>query len=488
MSNNTKEVTIKGLFWNAVDRFGNQFIVTIVGVVTARIIAPEDFGILGVLMIFSTVATSFVDSGLATSLVRSKELNKIDYSTMFVFNLLTSFVIYFILFFCSPMIERLNKIDGLSFYARVMFLQIIVHSFGIVQYVQILKSFQFNITARINILSIFLSGTITILISVFGYGIWALLLQPVFYSFFRTVFLWIWGKWDISLVFSIKSLRKHLKFSILFMFSNMINKILSPLYYSILGTNYPLSTTGFYYQANKWGETPNLLISSIIQGTTLSTLAPIQDDFDRFLNACRKTMATLAFVLFPVSICFIVIAQPGFALFLTETWTPSVIYFQIICFAGIFISLSDLNVSFLNIKGKSTYAFNLEFTKLALAIIILAFTYNKGVLNILYGQLCVRIVCYIIVTFFSEKIYGYNFFKQMKDILSSFCASLVCALLAFIPAYADFNITNSNLLVIQVIIFVSGYCLINHFSRNTIWTELMAIVKTRFNKNRNGID
>ena len=136
MSENTKNITIKGLFWNAIDRFGNQAIVTIVGVITARILTPEDFGVIGVLLIFLTVTTAFIDSGLATSLVRTKIVDERDYSSMFVFNLTASIALYGLLFFLAPLIEQHNNIENLSLYARVMFLQILVHAFGIVQYVR----------------------------------------------------------------------------------------------------------------------------------------------------------------------------------------------------------------------------------------------------------------------------------------------------------------------------------------------------------------
>ena len=147
MSDNTKNITLNGLFWNALDRFGNQIIVTLVTIITSRILNEEDFGVIGVLMIFSTIATAFVDSGLATSLVRSKKVDELDYSTMFVFNLFVSVFFYLILFFSAPYIEDYYGIPNLALYARVLFLQLLIHAFGIVQYVKILKNFQFNVTA-----------------------------------------------------------------------------------------------------------------------------------------------------------------------------------------------------------------------------------------------------------------------------------------------------------------------------------------------------
>lgn len=482
MSENTKDITIKGLFWNAIDRFGNQAITTIVGVITARILTPEDFGVIGVLLIFSTVATAFIDSGLATSLVRTKVVGQRDYSSMFVFNLTASFVLYFLLFFLAPLIEKYNQIEHLALYARVMFLQILVHAFGIVQYVKILKKFQFHITARINVLSIFLSGSIVITLAYLGFGVWPLILQPVLYAFFRTLLLWFWGDWKINFDMHYQTLKRHLVFSTSFMISNILGKALSPFYYSFIGSHFSIAKTGFYYQANKWGETPNLLISSIIQGTTLSTLTPIQDDRPRFLNACRKTMSTLAFVLFPVSFLAIAVAEPCFSYFLTETWQPSIPYFQLLCFAGLFISLCDMNVNFLNIKGRSGYSLWLEIIKWVLAVIVLLATYKHGLFAVIYGQIGVRISCFLMAGAMSQRVYGYGIGKQLQDIFSAFSISMFSAALASIPQQFDLISYDPLLIIVQTLIFVIVYIVLHQFIKNDIWLELVGLLRNKFSK------
>src|SRR5690606_6507006 len=134
-------------------------------------------------------------------------------------------------------------------------------------------------------------------------------------------------------------------------------------------------------------------------------LTPIQDDRPRFLNACRKTMGTLAFVLFPVSFLAIAVAEPCFSYFLTETWQPSVPYFQLLCFAGLFISLGDMNVNFLNIKGRSGFSLRLEIIKWVLALTILYFTYQHGLFAVIYGQIGLRIGCFLMAGIMSQRVY-----------------------------------------------------------------------------------
>ncbi|MDR2285442.1 MAG: lipopolysaccharide biosynthesis protein [Sphingobacterium sp.] len=482
MSENIKNLTLKGLFWNALDRVGFQLVTTLVGIITARVLSVSDFAVIGVLSIFSVIATSIVDSGLATSLVRSKVVEDKDYSSMFVFNLAVSTIIYLALFIAAPYIEEFYGIDNLALYARVLFLQLLLNAFGIVQYVKILKRSKFNITARVNVLSVVLSGVIAVTLALTGFGTWALILQPVLYITFRTTMFWIWGDWKMDFFYSGASIKKHMEFSLSFMGANLLGKILSPLYVSVVGKYYDTDETGHYFQANRWGETPNLLISSIVQGTTLSTLTPIQDDYERFLNACRKAFSTLAFVLFPVSMLAITVAYPGFMLVLTEKYESAVVYFQLLCATGIFISFTDMNVNFINIKGRSKYALVLEVIKLTSAAVVLFLTVNHGLLSIIYGQLSVRLLCYVLSARWSSKIYGYNLILQLKDLAPYFLNSLIAACLSYIPLY--FSVVNSYLvmLIIQSVLFLCVYVGLNHIFKNPIWVEGIQLIKVKFKK------
>ncbi|PRD53940.1 lipopolysaccharide biosynthesis protein [Sphingobacterium gobiense] len=482
MSENIKQNTLKGLFWNAIDRFGNQLAITLVGIITARVLPEEDFGVVMVLTIFTTIATSIVDSGLATSLVRSVKVDEKDYASMFAFNLLVSILLYLLLFFSAPAIERFYHTDNLALYARVLFLQILTHSLGLVQYVKLLRRFAFKETARINVLAILFSGILVVSLALLGFGVWALLFQTLLYSCFRTVMLWIWGDWQLNFFFSASILRQHLKFSSSFMLGRILSRSFSEVYNSVIGKHFPLQQRGYYSQANRWGGTPSTLISSIIQGTTLTTLTSIQNDYPRFLNACRKSMQTLAFVLFPAVFCAIAIAEPAFVLVLTDKWLPSVPYFQLLCLAGIFFSLIDLNTNFLNVKGKADYTLWLELSQLILALLVLWLTYPFGILSIIYGQIGVRLVLYGINTWASSKVYGYGLFKQLRDIGPSFMMSLVAFAVVWTLAYFIGDTSYLVRLLLQSGIFVVVYLLGSHLIRNVVWLELLEIGKRKLSK------
>jgi len=484
MSENAKQTTLKGLFWNAIDRFGNQFMVIVAGIITARLLSPADFGLVGVLLIFSTVATAFVDSGLAASMVRSPEVGEKDYSTMFVFNLCVAAFLYVLLFLAAPTIERFNGIAGLALYARVLFLQMPVHALGIVQYVRLVRSFSFKVTARINILATFFSGSLAVGLAVSGFGVWALLLQQPVYSLCRTAMLWLWGSWRPDLSFSWKSLKKHIRFSLSYMAGNMLARIFPQIYYSFIGKHFSAERTGFYLQGNKWGETPNLFISSIVHGTTQATLAPLQNDRPRFLNACRTSMKALAFVLFPAGLCAIAVARSAFAFVLTETWAESVPYFQLLCLGSMLGVLTDMNANFLNIKGKSAYTLWMEGIKLATALAVLWLTYRFGIMAIIYGQLGIRTIFFCAAGFLSGTVYGYAFFRQMLDILPVLCIGMAAFSTALLPLCFLESLHHLPLLLLQVAIFGCVYLAGCHLTKNSVWLELLGLAKSRFSKQK----
>jgi len=479
-----KQTTLKGLFWNAIDRFGSQFVVIVAGIVTARLLSPADFGTVGVLLIFSTIATAFVDSGLASSLVRSPEVGERDYSTVFVFNLSAAVLLYLLLFLAAPAIERFNGIAGLALYARVLFLQMLVHSLGLVQYVRLLRNFSFKVTARISLLSTFFSGSLTVSLALGGLGVWALLLQQPVHSLCRTAMLWIWGSWKPDLSFSAKALKKHLRFSLSYMAGNMLSKIFPQIYYSFIGRHFSAERTGFYLQGNKWGETPNMFVSSIVQGTTFSTLTPLQNDRPRFLNACRTSMKSLAFVLFPAGFCAIAVAKPVFVFFLTDTWTESVPYFQLLCLGAMLASLTEMNVNFLNIKGKSAQTLRMEVAKLATALTVLWATHRFGITAIIYGQLGIRLAFFCAAGLLSGKVYGYAFFRQMGDILPTLSIAMVAFLAAFLPLFLLEDLPDLPLLLLQIAIFAGVYLAGCHMAKNTVWLELLKMAKDRLSKQK----
>src|SRR5690606_4294075 len=202
------------------------------GVILGRILSPENYGIIGVLTIFSTIGTSLVDSGFGTALVRAKTVEEEDYLSMFVFNMAVSISVYTILFLGASFIADFCKQPSLILYSRVIFLAIPINAFGIVQYIKLLRSYAFKVNAKINVLSLLLSSLGAILLAISNYGVWALVGQVILYPVFRTLLLWIWGNWRLSFFYVSHSLKKYVKFSVSFVLSNLLNKLFPQVYFT----------------------------------------------------------------------------------------------------------------------------------------------------------------------------------------------------------------------------------------------------------------
>ncbi len=480
MSSNIKQATISGLIWNAVDRFGQQALFIVTGVILGRILMPENFGLIGLLAIFSTIGTSLVDSGFGTALVREKHVDEIDYSSMFVFNLAISIALYVVLFLCSPLIADFFNQPQLSLYARVVFLAIPINAFGIVQYIKILRSHAFKTNAKISVLSLFLSSCGAIAFALFDYGVWALVFQIVLYPVFRTFLLWYWGTWKVSFQFVGASLKKYMGFSVSFVISNLLNKLFPQMYFAALGRVYSMNQVGYYVQANKYSDIASQLVSSIVQGASLSTLGAIQDEKERYLNACRKVIRLLSFLLFPMAVGAICVARPAIILVLTEKWSPSVELFQLLCVAGVFLTLSDANINFLNIRGKAKLSLKVEVFKIGLAIVGLVFTINYGLVIIIIGQIVVRFICYIVVAFINQRIIQYKMLDQLKDIIPYAALSILMGGVMLLPKLfvEDFII----LLLVQSVLGFVFYIGIAKVLRSNVLEEILQILRNKILK------
>lgn len=478
MSSNIKQATITGLIWNAVDRFGQQFLYVITGIIMARILSPENFGIIGLLTIFSTIGTSLADSGFGTALLREKQVEEIDYSSMFVFNLSISLFIYCILFFSAPYIADFFNIPSLKIYARVIFIAIPIYALGIVQYIKLLRAHNFKLSAKINVTALFLSSICAVGIAVLQFGEWALVFQVVLYPTFRSFLLWTFGNWTLSFVFAYDSFAKYIKFSVNFVVANLLNKLFPQMYFAFLGKIYPINQVGYYVQANKYADIIGLLINSVLQGVALTTLSKIQDEKARFINACRKLTRLLSFLLFPFAVGAICVAKPAVLLILTEKWSPSIPLFQLLCIAGVIVTLSDTNVNFLNIKGKSHLSLRLEFFKVVLAFVVLLLTYPLGLVNIVLGQIAVRLFCYLLLMIVVNKQVGYNFLEQIKDLLPYAVLSILMGMIMLVPKL--FLENNLALLITQCLVGFVFYIGSAKVLKSKVLDELIEVTKTKF--------
>jgi O-antigen/teichoic acid export membrane protein len=432
-SSDLKRKMLSGLFWSAVERFVQQGIQVVISIIIARILMPADYGLVGMLAIFIAIAQSFINSGFGQALIQKKDATKIDFSTIFYFNLAVGLFFYAILFFSAPLIADFYNQPLLIPLTRFMALNLIINSFSLVQNTILTKNIDFKALTKVSLLSIIISGAIGITMAYRGFGVWSLAVQVIGANIVRTLFLWIFNKWRPSFQFSFVSLRSLFAYGSKLLASGLLNQIFDNIYKLVIGKGYSATALGFYTQAKRIQEIPVLSTVSILQRVTFPVYSTIQDDTQRLKRAYRKTIKAIIFFNFPLMVALLVIAHSLIKVLLTDKWMPSVIYLQLLCISGFLYPLSAVNLNVLKVRGRTDIFFYLEVAKKVLIAVAIIITFKLGILALVIGQVCTNFLCFFINIYYSGREINYSLGEQLQDIAPYFGAVLIMGVCMFLP-------------------------------------------------------
>ena len=353
MASDLKTKTLSGMIWGFVQRFGKMGISFVSNIVLARLLTPDDYGTIGMLMIFIAVANTFVDGGFGSALIQKKEPTKEDYSTIFWWNMLLSVVLYGLLFLGAPAIARFYNLPLLCDVLRVQGIVLIINALSFIQQNQLRKQIKFKRLATVTVISATLSAGIAIILAYMGWGVWALVAQQLMLSGFTAILLWILNKWYPAFVFSKESFKQLFGFGGFILGSNLINTLCNEIQGLLIGRFFSPATLGYYTQAYKLEQVTSKSLSNVIDQVAYPILAEYQNDNNALKNTFKKLSSAIIFVTTPIMLILILIARPAIVLLYSDKWLPSVYYFQILCIAGIAICLQNISYHAVASKGKS---------------------------------------------------------------------------------------------------------------------------------------
>ena len=433
-----KEKTIKGVIWSAIDRFSAQGIQFVFSILIARLLLPEDYGVIAMLGIFLGISQAFIDSGFGAALIRKNDRTEIDFSTVFYFNIIVAIILYFILFFTAPAISRFYHTPLLEPVTKVVALNLIIGSLSGIHNAKLSIAIDFKSRAKISILSTIFTGIVGLWMAYAGYGVWALVIQSVFSSIIRTVLLWFIVKWRPLLVFSWKSFKELFSFGSKLLASGLIDNIYNNLYTLVIGKVFSPSILGVYSKAKAFAEFPSSNITGVLQGVTFPVLSSIQDEEDRLADAYKRFLMVSAFVVFPMMIGLASVADPFVRLALTEKWEGAIYLLQIICFSMMWYPIHAINLNILQVKGRSDYFLKLEIIKKIQGVIILCVTVPMGIVAMCYGSVISSLISLVWNTYYTKRLIGYSFFAQMRDLFpilihSLFMGAIVSLMVHIMP-------------------------------------------------------
>lgn len=476
---NLKSKTKKGLIWSALGNVANQGIRFILGLVLARLLSPDAYGVVGMLTIFICVISIFIDCGFSQALIAKQDRTKIDFSTEFWFNVGVGILGYLILFIISPFVADFYKMPILSPILKVIGLGVIVNSLCVVQSAQLSIRLDFKTSAKISVISQCASGVIGIIFAYYGFGVWALVIQQLMGSVLNACCLWIIVRWLPSFEFSRESFRYLWSYGSKVLVSSLITQIHDNIYPLIIGKFYTSASLGLYSRAQAFAALPSSNIAGVLGNVTFPVLCSVNDDKDRLASVYRNLVRLSAFIVFPLMLGMLVLSAPLVHVLLNAQWYDCIPLLQVLCLAMIWQPISLVNLNLLKAAKRTDVMLKLDIVKRGVGLVILVVTCQISVYAIAVGYAFLALFSVILNTVCTSHVLKVSFVTQMKDIISIFANSVVMAGLVYC---LSFSVTNDFLLIgLGVVVG----CLYYIFSGNLFFKEEMQNVIYMLKKKTN---
>ncbi|MGB8953602.1 MAG: MOP flippase family protein [Candidatus Aminicenantales bacterium] len=485
MADSLRSKTLHALSWSFLESVGLQGVRFIIGIVLARLLFPEQFGLIGMLMIFMALAQSFLDSGFGAALIQKRDVTQLDTCSIFYFNIVVGLAAAGLLCLVAPWIAAFYKQPILTPLTRALSLEIVINSFGLIQGVIFTKQLNFKILTKVSLIASTLSGLLGVALATVGFGVWSLVVQQVSRALFRTICLWFFSSWRPAMIFSFSALRKMFGFGSRLLFSDLLNRLFDNIYLLVIGKLFSATDLGFFTRAKTFQEIPQNTLAGIVGRVTFPVFSSIQDDPARLKKGLKKALTVLVLVNFPMMIGLAVVARPLVLVMLTEKWAPCIPYLQLFCVAGVLYSLHVINLNLLMALGRSDLFLRLEIIKKALIVINIAVTWRWGISAMIYGMIAMSLIAYYLNSYYAGVLIGYSIWEQMRDVFSY----LIMAVLMGIAIYAAGLLPFPNhwiMLVVQIPIGIVLYVCICRLFRLTAFMELWQVVWKRIPFSRDG--
>lgn len=474
-----RKLAIQGVVWKSAQQFGGQFINFIVSILLARILLPEEFGLIGMIIVFIAIADFLIDSGLSASLIRTTQPSEKDYSTVFYVNLIISVLIYLFFYLLAPFVSAFYNEALLTELLRVLAIGIIISGFALVQKARLTKEMNFKDQFKIQLPSLIVSGVVGMVLALNEFGVWSLVYMKLCRNLLSTIQYWLYSKWVPKRIFSTQKLKLHLNFGYKLTISGLIDTIYSNMYYIIIGKYFSTAELGFYSRANSTKQLPVNNIANVVNTVTYPLFSDIKDDKERLGRVYMVVMEQVLFWMSPILIGAVIVAEPMFTILFTSKWLPAVPMFQILCFVGIMYPLNAYNLNVLNVKGRSDLFLKLELIKKSYTVIGVIILAPYGILPLLYFQVAASVISFFINSFYSGKFINYPISKQLKQVFPIFFLSATMGMVCFAVNELFVNQANWFKLIIVTFCGLSYYIGMSYLFRLKAFNTFMSLYKKR---------
>lgn len=430
-----KDKTVKGTFWSAADAFLGQGVTFLVGLVLARLLTPEEYGLIGIVTIFTTIMLGVIDSGFSNALIRKIKVSDEDYSTLFLVNMAVSILMYIILFVSAPAIANFFNRPQVSELCRVMGLLLIFQALSIVQYTRLSRDVDFKTKTKASLISAVISGVVGVVMALWGYGVWSLVAQQLLKQLLYSACLWIFNKWWPKLKFSIDSLKYMWGFGWKLLLSGLLDRIWAQLYQTVVGKYYNPAMLGQYTRSKEYAGIFSNNLTSIVQRVSYPILSQVQDDQERMVSGYRRIIKSTMFVTAVIMISMGAVAEPLIYCLIGPQWEVAAKFLPLICISMSLYPLHSINLNMLQIQGRTDIFLYLEVVKKIVSILPICLGIFVSIYWMLIGSIFTGIINFFLNSYFTGKKMGYTSWMQLKDVAPSYGVAIIIGLSIYFFKY-----------------------------------------------------
>lgn len=472
-----REKTAKGLFWGGFSNVLQQCMNLFFGIFLARLLTPADYGMVGMLSIFSLIASSLQESGFIAAIANKKIVKHEDYNAVFWFSTGMSLCLYVFLFFAAPLISDFYNIPELTALSRYSFLGFFISSLGIAQNAFLFRNLMVKQKAISVVIALALSGVIGVTMAYYGFAYWGIATQSLVYIATVTTCYWCFSSWRPTFHLNFAPLKGMLSFSSKLLITNIFNHINNNLFSVILGKFYSEKEVGYFGQANKWNYMGYSLITGMVGGVAQPVLSQVSDDRSRQLRVFRKMLRFTCFISFPTMFGLSLVAPELITIAITNKWAPSADILRLLSISGAFIPIISLYSNLLISKGRSSiYMWNTIGVGI-IQLIFMLLLYPYGIHAMIVAYVIITVLWLLIWHYFVWREINFGYVAMLKDILPfAFITFVVMAITYCVTLY----ITNIYLLFIgRIVIFALLYIVIMWISGSVTFKESLKYIREK---------
>lgn len=470
------------VFWRFAERCGAQFVSFVVSLVLARLLTPEDYGIVALMTVFISIMSVFIDGGFSTALIQKKDADDLDFSTIFYFNIVCCATMYLLLFLVAPIISNFYNAPQMTAMIRVLGLTLLVSGLKSVQTAFVSRNMQFKRFFYATLGGTIGASIVGISMAYAGFGPWAIIAQSLFNNTVDTIILWLTVKWRPSLRFSMERFKQLFSFGWKIVVSWLLDTVYNNMRSLIIGKVYSASDLALY---NKGNSFPSLFVGNVntaIDSVLFSAMSSSQDNSATVKAMTRRAMKTSVYVIAPAMMGLAGCSIQLIRFLLTDKWLDCVPFMVIFCITYMFYPVHTANLDAIKAMGRSDLFLKLEIAKKIFGVLALVITVPISVMAMAYSLLFTSLASQIINSWPNKKLLNYGYLEQLKDILPGILLAVVMGCCIYPIQWL--GLPDIVTLLIQVplgaVIYIGASALLKLESFTYLWGMVKPVIMKRF--------